>query len=670
MHADLDPAALMGPVARALLGEPNPALSRPFELRFGSRGSLAVDLNKGLWHDHEAHTGGGVFDLIRRETGLSNGAAFDWMRKQGLVADAPQRYRASDRQPRGRIVATYDYRDEAGALLFQVCRLDPKDFRQRAPDGRGGWTWSTRDVRRVLYRLPELLATPPEATVLIVEGEKDADRLAALGLVATTNPGGARAWRDAFADALAGRRCAIIADNDDAGRAHAAQVRASLDRKGVRCTVLELPSLPPKGDASDWLDAGGDPADLARMAAAALDAPTADEPPALAPTPFVLRDTATLPPRRWLYDRHLIAGFASLTVSPGGLGKSSMVLVEALAMVTGRALLGAAPPRPLRVWYWNGEDPRDEIERRVAAACAHYGITATDLGDRLHTDSGRDVPIALATMGKAGVLLARPAVEAMVSAITTGRIDVLVIDPFVTSHAVPENDNGAVNAVVALWREIADRTGCAVELVHHAQKAAINAGSEIGMAQSRGASALIDGVRSARYLVAMTAEEARRAGIETHRGFFRVEMGKANLAPLPDQATWRRLVSVDLFNGTDDYPGGDRVGVVVPWEWPDAFDGVRVQDLEAVKARLASGVWKASEQADEWAGHAVAAVLGIDAGPAKKGQRTPAQNAARAKVRELLKTWKRTGEVVEVIRTDPQNRRSAPFIEPAGGCDE
>jgi RecA-family ATPase len=487
--------------------------------------------------------------------------------------------------------------------------------------------------------------------------------------VATTNPGGVAKWGDGYADALKGRRAVILPDNDEPGQRHAEAVLASLRRAGVAAAVLALDGLPPKGDVSDWLAAGGTVGDLLHRAEAALrdggtDAPT------LCPTPFALRDPATIPPRRWLYDRHMIGGFVSLTVSPGGLGKSSMVLVEALAMVTGRALLGAAPPRPLRVWCWNGEDPRDEIERRVAAACLHYGITAADMGDRLHTDSGRDVPITLATMGKAGVLIARPAVEAMVAAVTAGGIDVVVIDPFVTSHAVPENDNGAVNAVVALWREIADRTGCAVELVHHAQKAAINAGSEIGMAQSRGASALIDGVRSARYLVAMTEDEAGRAGVETHRGFFRVEMGKANLAPLPDRATWRRVVSVDLFNGTDAYPGGDRVGVVVPWEWPDAFDGVRVEDLKAVKARLASGDWKANDQADAWAGHVVADVLGIDAGPVKKAERTPAQNAARAKVRAMLKAWLRGGELREVLRNDPRTRRETPFIEPAGGDHE
>jgi hypothetical protein len=177
-------------------------------------------------------------------------------------------------------------------------------------------------------------------------------------------------------------------------------------------------------------------------------------------------------------------------------------------------------------------------------------------------------------------------------------------------------------------------------------------------------------VRSARFLLRMTEDEASRAGVENHRTFFRVENGKANLAPPSDKATWRKLIGVDLFNGTAAYPGGDNVGVVVPWEWPDAFDGVDLTTLKAVKARLATGQWRANEQADAWAGRAVAEVLSIDAGPPEKAKRSKEQNAARAKVRTMLKTWIRTGELVEVRKMDTRSRRETPFIEPAGCADE
>lgn len=100
-----------------------------------------------------------------------------------------------------KIVATYDYKDENGQLLFQSVRFEPKNFRQRRPDGKGGWLWNLDGTRRVLYRLSNILMAD---TVYVVEGEKDADRLWSLGLPATTNPQGAGKWRDEYNSFLAG----------------------------------------------------------------------------------------------------------------------------------------------------------------------------------------------------------------------------------------------------------------------------------------------------------------------------------------------------------------------------------------------------------------------------------------------------------------------------------
>lgn len=158
----------------------------------------------------------------------------------------------------GPIVTSYDYRDERGELLYQVTRHDPKDFRQRKPDGTGGWKWSLGDVRRVLYRLPELIGADPDATVFIVEGEKDADALARAGLVATCNVGGAGKWRAEYGDCLKGRDVVILPDNDQPGRNHADQVARALKGRARSVKVIDLPGLPDKGDVSDWMAAGGD----------------------------------------------------------------------------------------------------------------------------------------------------------------------------------------------------------------------------------------------------------------------------------------------------------------------------------------------------------------------------------------------------------------------------
>ena len=159
-------------------------------------------------------------------------------------------------KPPGRIAATYDYLDADGALLFQTVRLEPKDFRQRRPDGNGGWMWDLDGVKRVLYRLPGLLATDPDAWVFIVEGEKDADSLAALGLVATTNPMGAGKWSKLSDDSpLHGRKVAILPDKDSAGRQHARDVATRLQGKVAELKVVELPGG--GKDVTDWLEASG-----------------------------------------------------------------------------------------------------------------------------------------------------------------------------------------------------------------------------------------------------------------------------------------------------------------------------------------------------------------------------------------------------------------------------
>jgi putative DNA primase/helicase len=171
----------------------------------------------------------------------------------------------------GRIVATYDYCDAEGTLLYQVVRKEPKSFYQRQPEAKGRWINHLQGVPRVLYRLGELIEAPAAAPVFIVEGEKDADNLRRLGLVATTNAQGAGKWEAHFNSWLAGRRVCILPDNDDAGCKHAHAIALQLVGVAAEVKLLELPGVPPKGDVSDWLQAGGTVADLlARVEGARL----------------------------------------------------------------------------------------------------------------------------------------------------------------------------------------------------------------------------------------------------------------------------------------------------------------------------------------------------------------------------------------------------------------
>lgn len=167
-------------------------------------------------------------------------------------------------------VAVYPYQDPAGTVLYEAVRWEPKMFRQRHPGPKGTPVWGRGSAPHVLYRLPELLANSNSSgPVYIVEGEKDADRLWAIGLTATTNVGGAGKWRPEYALALAGRDVVVLPDNDPPGAAHAAQVAAALVGAVASVKVLPLPGLPPKGDVSDWLNAGGTAAQLQQLATSA-----------------------------------------------------------------------------------------------------------------------------------------------------------------------------------------------------------------------------------------------------------------------------------------------------------------------------------------------------------------------------------------------------------------
>jgi len=230
-----DFAAIIGPVARELWGEPNKRLSTKMELRWGSRGARLVRLDKGTWADNETGDSGGVLDLLKRERSLDPAAAHRWLQDRGLEeraqrnghdadGDTPDGLQASGR---GRIVATYDYVDESGELLFQVVRFEPKDFRQRRhgrpsddPDRiKDGWCWSVRGVRQVPYRLPELIeAIANGQPVWIVEGEKDVDNLYRLGVPATCNAGGAGKWRAELNEYFRGADVIIVQDNDPQAR--------------------------------------------------------------------------------------------------------------------------------------------------------------------------------------------------------------------------------------------------------------------------------------------------------------------------------------------------------------------------------------------------------------------------------------------------------------------
>jgi hypothetical protein len=398
----------------------------------------------------------------------------------------------------------------------------------------------------------------------------------------------------------------------------------------------------------------------------AVEATAEDAPLEIDPEAVVLGEAKSLPRRDWLYGRSYIRKVITATIAPGGVGKSSLVITECLAKVTGREILKGEQVRgdPILVWYHNQEDNRDELMRRIHAAAKHHGIEQKDIGDRLYVTGSDSPKIVVATSGKNGVTINKRAIKRVFKIMREKKIDVFVIDPFVSTHRVPENDNNQIEAVVSIFRTIAERTGSvivdkdgkeigtkgsAVGIVHHTRK--MGSGQSESVAEdARGAVALIAAARVARVLNRMPKKKSDELGLEHPWLYFRVDNGKANLAPPNAHAVWRRLVSVDLENeSAEDAGDSDKVQAVETWEMVAFDDGLSVLELNKCLDEIAKGQWRENVRAEDWVGNCIAKVLGLEL-PANK-----------EKVKEIIKSWREKGLLGTETRLDAQ-RKEKTFV--------
>lgn len=420
-----------------------------------------------------------------------------------------------------RIVATYDYCDEQGNLLYQSVRYEPKGFIQRRPEG-AGWNYKLNGVRRVPYRLPELLTADAGKVIFIVEGERDADRLASLGFIATTNAGGAGKWQADFSRFFAAREVVIIPDNDGAGASHARQIAQFLTGIAASVRLLELPNLPPKGDVSDWLDAGGTAETLQSLTETApLNQPLKTE-PALR----IVRMADVQPETvRWLWYPYIALGKLTLLEGDPGIGKSTLMCSITSAVTRGRGLPGAEPFEPGNVLMLSSEDGlADTLRPRL---------------DAVGADTSRvlalDEPLTLDMPGlirlEAAIIEHCPKLVSIdpLFAYTGGKTDI---------HRANE-----CRAISAPLSAIAERQGCAILAVRHLSKSrgsgnALNAG--IGS---------IDFVAAARSVLLAGQDPddpARRAIVQT----------KNNLAAIGEAVGYRLEAGQFYWTGGSDLTAG------------------------------------------------------------------------------------------------------------------
>ncbi len=292
-----------------------------------------------------------------------------------------------------------------------------------------------------------------------------------------------------------------------------------------------------------------------------------------------------IPPREWLYGTRLIRRFVSVLAAPGGVGKSSLALAQALALASGRGFLGEHVHHSVPAWVFNLEDPLEETQRRVAALMRLHDIPPDSLAGRLFLNTGRTRRLVMADLDSQGAI-AHPDREAVVEAAQQAGIGLIVVDPFVKSHRLDENSNAHMDAAATAWAEVAERTGCAVLLVHHVRK-----GAAEGVDATRGAKSLTDAARSASMLSPMSQEDAQSLSVpERERWrYVRLDDAKANLAPRPDAARWFRLETVALGNGNALYPTATA--------WPPSPPGPRPARSAACRRPTATGCWTRSPPA-------------------------------------------------------------------------
>jgi putative DNA primase/helicase len=257
--------------------------------------------------------------------------------------------------------AVYDYTDERGQLLYQVVRYKPKAFRQRRPlPGDDRWDWNLEGVDRVPYRLPFILTADE---VVVVEGEKDADRLSTLGIEATCNASGASKWRPEWAHYFAGKTVVVIPDNDDPGRKHAQEVRDSLVAVAKRVRIVELPGLPAKGDVSDFLDTHSKDELLALLR------------PSTAPSlaQYIASATATRPD---LYPDIIPAGGLMIFVGQPRSFKTMAALQMMFSVASGYRWLGHEPNEMGDALYVSEEGAPSKVRDRLIAMSGAYKPTS------------------------------------------------------------------------------------------------------------------------------------------------------------------------------------------------------------------------------------------------------------------------------------------------------
>jgi hypothetical protein len=573
-----------------------------------------------------------------RRNGASNGKhADEWLPILPAPSNAPP---PNDKL---RCDTLHEYRDADGAPLCYVRRIEAtaRDGKRFLPltygvlNGQKGWHDKAPDQPRPLYRLDALAQWPGDATVLLCEGEKAANAAGNLfpDYVAMSWMGGANAVTTADLSPLKGHKVIIWPDADEPGRTAAGQLAALLPDARIVGT--------------EGLPEGFDAADLERIGEADPDAWLQDR----LPDPLAalgIRNAGEyayekIAPREWLLGTIFCKKFLSSLIAPGAVGKTALRIVQAAAFVTGRPITGEHVHRTGRALILSFEDDEEELGRRIYAMLRRHGITPEDVDGRLFFAAPKGPKLAK-------VVNRSPEAAELVGllrrAITTLQLHLVVLDPFIKTHSVDENDNGAMDFVCDLLAAIAIDLNCAIDFLHHTSKGPASAGDAN---RGRGASSSKDAGRLVYTLTPMALGEAEMFGIpeESRRSLVRMDSAKVNIAPASAEAKWFRLVGEKLGNGTDAYPNGDEVQTVEPWTPPNMWDGLDHFVLNRILDVLDRGLDNGQRYSDANAADKRAAWRAVEA----QAGRTERQSKA------IIAAWIKSGTLFRQDYKDPTDHK-------------
>ena len=509
--------------------------------------------------------------------------------------------------------------------------------------------------RRIIYNWPAIMRDGPDAVVHITEGANKSAALNAAGLLATAVA--YHKWEPECVSALAGRHLIYHEDHDldddegrNKGREFSADARKKLAPVAASFRVVPAAHLfrhigrEPWStcDVKDWLEAGGDAAKITDICrelpdenAATLgewDAGDDIEPP---------------PPREWLLGNIFCRRFVSSLYGDGGAGKTALRYTQYLALATGKELTGEHVFQRCRVLIVSLEDDDQELKRRIRATRLYHNIDVDEVRGWLFLSAPGNKVGKLMELDNKGRTQRSTLADILDATIIKRKIDLVSLDPFVKSHAVDENMNKQIDAVMEVLTDLTAKHNIAIDIPHHTRKGAADPGNAD---RGRGASAQKNAGRLIYTLTPMTAEEGKAFGIEDEQrhALIRMDSGKVNIAPKLWKAQWFRLVGVQLDNATELYPHGDNVQTAEPWTPPDVWedlDAARINRiLDKIDAGLADGRrYSDASRAEDRAAWKVV----VDEMPEK----------TEAQAREIIKTWVKNGLLERKKYEDPVQRR-------------